>query len=387
MRKKTRIKECCFVFLSKTVVAFALLFIISFACIVTAKNEKSKSKDTASAVNPTINESTSSVDTKILREKIEQFLSLDDSNPATLNSHIYFNISTEILPYDTLLDMTERVVMKGINVNTIENLGKSYPSMSKSVIEHQQKLEYGRLYSQYAWILCKKNQLESAHETIQKAVGYISLMTGEDYLRLGIIEYENGEKESGWNHIIKALISDTMVEERNSDYRKALDKIIRNKFGKDKDSAAFIDNYRKQNAQMIPKIDLITLDSTKINTHLYKGKVTFVNFFSPSCSSCRQEIPSLKNLYKEFSQKEEIVFLFILNRPELKQEAIDMFKNSGIDKPVIAIVEKGLVWDFISAEPSIWITDKEGRIIVNHSGYKQGDELIYEKKLSNLIPD
>ena len=387
MRKKTGKKEYCFKFLSKTVIAFVILLIISFACIAIAKNDKFKSKDATSVVNSNIDESSSPVDTKILREKVEQFLSLDDSNPITINSHIYFNISNEILPYDTLLDLSERIVMKGINVNTIKNLAKSYPNMSKSEIDHQQKLEYGRLYNQYAWILWKKSQLASAHETIQKAVSYISLMTGDDYLRLGIIEYENGEKESGWNHIIKALISDTMVEERNPDYRKALDKIIKDKFGKNKDSAAFIDNYRKQNAQMIPKIDLITLDSTKINTHLYKGKVTFVNFFSPSCSSCRQEIPSLKNLYKEFSQKEEIVFLFILNRPELKQEAIDMFKNSGIDKPVIAVVEKGLVWDFISAEPSIWITDKEGRIIVNHSGYKQGDELIYEKKLSNLIPD
>ena len=380
MRKKTRIKKHYIKFLSKTVIAFALLLIISFACDATAKSEKSQPQETTSTVNQT-------VDTKILREKVEQFLSLDESNPATLNSHIYFNISTDILPYDALLDLTERVVLRGINVNTIENLGKSYPDMSKSAIEHQQKLEYGRLYSQYAWILLKKNQLESAHETIQKAVGYISFMTGEDYLRLGIIEYENGEKEPGWNHITKALISDTIVEEKNPDYRKVLDKIIKDKFGKDKDFAAFIDDYRKQNARMIPKIDLITLENSKINTHLYKGRVVFVNFFSPTCGSCRQEIPSLKNLYKKFSRKEDMVFLFILNRPELKQEAIEIFEDSGIDKPVIAVLENGSVWDFIPAEPSIWITDKKARIIVNHSGYKQGDELIYEKKLSSLILD
>jgi thiol-disulfide isomerase/thioredoxin len=136
---------------------------------------------------------------------------------------------------------------------------------------------------------------------------------------------------------------------------------------------------------MIPNLSLSTLKNEKINTHQHAGQVIFVNFFSPSCGSCQQEIPSLKNLYKKLSPEKNLVFIFILNRPDLKQQAIDLLEKSGIEKPTIAVLENGIVWDYIAAEPSIWITDKSGKVIFIHSGYKQGDELIYQKKLSKLI--
>jgi hypothetical protein len=64
-----------------------------------------------------------------------------------------------------------------------------------------------------------------------------------------------------------------------------------------------------------------------------------------------------------------------------------LFKKSSIDKPVIAVVRNGLAWDFILAEPAIWIKDKEGRLVFKHSGYKRGDEMIYERKLKKLTGD
>jgi hypothetical protein len=82
-----------------------------------------------------------------------------------------------------------------------------------------------------------------------------------------------------------------------------------------------------------------------------------------------------------------VVFVFILNQPNLKQEAIALFEKSSIDKPVIAVLENGSVWDLISSEPSIWITDKAGKIVFKHSGYKEGDELIYQQKFLRLIQD
>ena len=164
-----------------------------------------------SQTQPTNKDKSSSGNIEGLKKKVNQFLSMGESNPMTRNPHIYYNISIELLSHDVLLDLTERVVLKGIEVNTYENLTKIHPN--RSSIGHQQKLEFGRLYSQYAWVLWKKGQRGRAHTTILKAMSYKASPNPEDCLRWGIIEYGAGRKESGWNRIIDALMKDTIVEE------------------------------------------------------------------------------------------------------------------------------------------------------------------------------
>ena len=356
-------------------IAFSLLTIVLSAGIV------------LSQINPKGSKTFTQDEIESLKKKVEQFLSIDESNPITSNPHIYYNIAVEVLPHDVLLDLTERVVKQGISVNTYENLSKFHQNKSKSSIEHQQKLEFGRLYSQYAWILWKKGQKKNAFDTITKATSYISSLVPDDCLRLGIIEYGNGKKEQGWNHITEALMSDTIVEEQDPGYQRAIHEIVKYKIGNEKDPTTFIAEYRRQNAQMIPNLPLVTLENTPIDTHQFRGQIMFVNFFSPACSSCQQEIPSIRSLYKKFSPRNDVVFIFILNRPDVKQEAIALFEESRIDKPIIAILQNNSVWDFISVEPSIWITDKTGKMVFRHGGYKQDDELIYQQKLSRLIQE
>lgn len=383
MQEKIRNRNFSFKSSPKPCIALLILMVVCFSNAAISKNEQQESDSTFHTADP--NADKPPVNTKKIREKIEQFLSLDDSNPAAGNSHIYYNIAAEILSHDELLDLAEKVIKKGIEVNTIKNLRKTYPDMPETGIKHQQKLEFGRLYSQHAWLLWKKSRPENALSEIKKAMSYISSPTSNDYIRLGIIEYENGKKQQGWNHITKALVMDTIIEQQNPEYRKALYKIIEDKHSKEKEPAVFINEHRNQNAQMLPGLSLLTLNNIEIKLNRFNGQVIFINFFNPACSSCQQEIPSIKNLYKKLSSEKDVVFIFILNRPELKQQAIDLFEKSGIDKPTIAVLENGSVWDYIVAEPSIWVTDKSGKVIFRHSGYKQGDELIYQKKLSQLM--
>jgi thiol-disulfide isomerase/thioredoxin len=235
--------------------------------------------------------------------------------------------------------------------------------------------------------LWKKGQLKNAFETVHKARNYLSSPTPDDCLRLGIIEYGNGKKEQGWNHITEALMKDTIIEEQETGYRVAIDQIVKDKFGKEKDSTTFIAEYRRRHVKKIPNLSLRTLENSPIDIRRFNGRVMFINFFSPACGSCKQEIPNVRNLYERFLPEDNVVFIFILNRSDLKQEAIAMFEKSSIRKPIIAVLEKGSVWDLISAEPSIWIMDKSGTVMFRHSGYKQGDELIYEKMLQRLMKD
>jgi len=39
----------------------------------------------------------------------------------------------------------------------------------------------------------------------------------------------------------------------------------------------------------------------------------------------------------------------------------------------------------IAVEPTIWIVEQNGKIIYKHIGYRQGDEILYEKEVEKLI--
>jgi thiol-disulfide isomerase/thioredoxin len=325
-----------------------------------------------------------------LTVKVEQFLSSDDSDPffSTSNPHSYVNIADDMLRYPELLDLAEQVVKKGIEVNTIENLqrtfGTMFPDWDRATSEYQQKLEFGRLYSYYAWILWKQHKPEEALITIRRAMDYRCTATSDDYLRLGVIEYDTGKQQQGWEHIVKALMMDTIIEEQDPGYRLAISDIVTDKYGIELDPAAFVSEYRIQHAEMLPDLELVSLDGAKIGLDQYQGQVIFLNFFSPTCGSCQQEIPSLKQLYMTFSPREDVAFLFVLNKPDLKREALALLEQSGIHSSTIVTLESGSAYDLISAEPSIWIADKAGKVVFRHSGYEQGDELIYRRELSKF---
>lgn len=50
----------------------------------------------------------------------------------------------------------------------------------------------------------------------------------------------------------------------------------------------------------VPDLTLTTLDSTAIDLRTQTGRVLLVNFWATWCAPCREEIPDLKALHKEF---------------------------------------------------------------------------------------
>ena len=367
-------------------IIFCFITFFSSASIALSQTKACVVGDTVCSLDSAPSGGTTMQEIEKLREETERFLSSDDSNPYVSNAHVYVNIVADILLYPELIELAEKAVKKGIEVNTIENIRRSFGTINwdQASLEHQQKLEFGRLYSHYAWILWKKRKLEEALEAIERAMDYKLAPTPDDCLRLGVIEYYTGKKVQGWEHVVKALMMDTVLEDQDPGYHLAISTIVADKYGIEVDPAAFISEYRIQHAEMLPDLDLISLDGTKIGFDQSQGQVLFLNFFSPTCGSCRQEIPDLKELYITLSSRKDVAFLFVLNKPDLRQEALALFEQSGIHRPTIVVVENVLVWDLISSEPSIWIADKAGKVVFRHSGYEQGDESIYRRELSKF---
>ena len=79
------------------------------------------------------------------------------------------------------------------------------------------------------------------------------------------------------------------------------------------------------------------------------------------------------------------MFLFILDKPNMKNESITLFKKYKYGSIPIYIIKNGSAWDYIKGEPTTWIIDRDGKFAYRHLGYKPGIEVSYREELIKLL--
>lgn len=107
------------------------------------------------------------------------------------------------------------------------------------------------------------------------------------------------------------------------------------------------------------------------NTHTlseYEGKTVFLNIWATWCPPCKQEMPYIEELYKEYNLNKEDVVILGLASPyfgkEGSKEDIKEFLNSnGYTFPVVFDENADLIYSYgIQAFPTTFVIDKEGYI-------------------------
>ena len=107
------------------------------------------------------------------------------------------------------------------------------------------------------------------------------------------------------------------------------------------------------------------------NTHTlseYKGKTVFLNIWATWCPPCKQEMPYIEELYKEYNLNKEDVVILGLASPyfgkEGSKEDIKEFLNSNkYTFPVVFDENADLIYSYgIQAFPTTFVIDKEGYI-------------------------
>jgi len=234
----------------------------------------------------------------------------------------------------------------------------------------------------------KKGEFKSALSKIAKAIRFKSEISGpndDDYLRLDIIEYKNGDKDKGWGNICQSLLMDTQIEYRSTFYRTLIDEIIRDYRGGDTDTDSFIDSYRIQNAEAMPELPLVALEGGELNLSEQREKVLFVVFFTTHCGTCRHQLSNLRDLYRRYSTDENVYIIFVMDDLRGNEKAKELLDGNGIERANIALYQPGTIRDLIPVEPVIWVVGRNRRIVYRHAGYRQGDEILYEEEIAKLI--
>lgn len=93
-----------------------------------------------------------------------------------------------------------------------------------------------------------------------------------------------------------------------------------------------------------------------------KGKVLFINFWASWCSPCREEMPSIDKLSKDFSANQDFILLPVLYK-NAPQDAINYLKESGFNLPILIDKDgKAAISYGLRGIPETYIVDKKGII-------------------------
>lgn len=132
----------------------------------------------------------------------------------------------------------------------------------------------------------------------------------------------------------------------------------------------------------LPKaIDFTLTDQYGVEHTLsdYKGKVVFLNFWATWCPPCREEMPHIEELYKEYNLNEdEVVFLGVANpkseeypygQDDTKEEVIAFIEDNDYTFPTV-FDETGEIFMsyYVSSFPTTFMINKDGNVL----GYVPG---------------
>ena len=100
----------------------------------------------------------------------------------------------------------------------------------------------------------------------------------------------------------------------------------------------------------------------------YKGKTVFLNFWATWCPPCKEEMPYIEQLYKEYNKNNKDVVILGVASPNLdregsKEDIIEFLQQEKYTFPVVMDNNGELAYQYgISAYPTTFIIDKEGYI-------------------------
>ncbi|HYP82661.1 TlpA disulfide reductase family protein [Variovorax sp.] len=143
--------------------------------------------------------------------------------------------------------------------------------------------------------------------------------------------------------------------------------------------------YLDSGASAAPPSTFVLLDGSKKNTQDLQGKVTLVNFWATSCTTCVAEMPEVMATYEKYRSRgyDTVAVAMSYDPPAY----VVNFAQSRKLPFKVAIDNTGAVakaWGDVQLTPTSYLVNKRGEIVKTYVGAPDFDELhkLIEKLLA-----
>jgi len=138
-------------------------------------------------------------------------------------------------------------------------------------------------------------------------------------------------------------------------------------------SADAVQAFRNANIRILDQratprdFTLPLLDGGNATLSSYRGEVVILNFWATWCPPCREEMPSMENLYQRF--KDDGLEILAVDIGESAGTVRQFVQNFGYTFPILMDTNNRVASIYgIQAIPTSLILDREGRIIARIVG-------------------
>ncbi|WP_447977781.1 TlpA disulfide reductase family protein [Candidatus Nitrospira bockiana] len=84
-----------------------------------------------------------------------------------------------------------------------------------------------------------------------------------------------------------------------------------------------------------PDFSLPNLEGQTVQLSDFRGKVVFLNFWATWCKPCREEMPSMEVLYKNFEHDDFVVLAVSIDRVTTKKDIPPFVKSMNLTFPIL----------------------------------------------------
>ena len=124
-----------------------------------------------------------------------------------------------------------------------------------------------------------------------------------------------------------------------------------------------------------PDFTLPAVDGSMVSMSDYSGKVILVDFWATWCPPCQEMIPVLSKLHKKYSEKGLVILGVSLDKDGLGVLGTFVHENMIPYKVVMGDNRISNAFGGVSSIPTLYMVDREGRLVRKLTGYHSYDQL------------
>lgn len=141
---------------------------------------------------------------------------------------------------------------------------------------------------------------------------------------------------------------------------------------------------KKQETYKAPDIYFSDINDNKIFLSSKFDKPIFINFFASWCGPCKSEMPMLNEIYNEYKNDINFVFINLTTGRETKETALKYINDNNFDFEIYFDYDSSAAITYQAFSiPTTWLIDKDNNLFANASGILEEDPL--REALNKLI--